>query len=195
VHGRFSGEYGHLQVAAMFRKISWVDLNQTPKLNIHGTVLGWGINTSGNLKFGKMNTGRFQAIYGHGVENYMNDAPIDVGIKNNSASPTNPVTGVALPVLGVVAFDDHTWSDRFSSTIGYSYANISNSAQELPSDFHQGHYALANLIYYPAKSVMMGGEFQFGRRVNFSDGFNYNDYKLQFSFKYSYSKTVPYTVQ
>ena len=66
--------------------------------------------------------------------------------------------------------------------------NIWNSNAQLPSDYHQGHYALTNLLYYPWENVMMGGEFQFGRRVNFQDGFNVNDYRLQFSFKYSYSK-------
>ncbi|PYI98806.1 MAG: hypothetical protein DME98_02975 [Verrucomicrobia bacterium] len=29
--------------------------------------------------------------------------------------------------------------------------------------------------------VTIGGEFQFGRRTNFSDGFNANDYRMQFS--------------
>jgi DcaP outer membrane protein len=192
VQGRWGGEAGHLQVAAIFRKLSWVDLNATPTSNIHGTILGWGVNTSANAKFDKHDTGRFQVVYGHGISNYMNDAPIDVGAKANPSNPTNPITGVALPVLGIVAFDDHKWGERFGSTIGYSYVNINNSPQELTSDFHQGHYALANLVYYPVESVMMGGEFQFGRRLNFSDGWNYNDYKLQFSFKYSYSKKVAY---
>ncbi len=192
---RWAGEAGHLQVAGIFRKISWVDLNATPALNIHGTVYGWGINASGNPKFDKSDTGRFSVVYGHGIQNYMNDAPIDVGVKNNFGNLTNPISGVALPVLGIVAFDDHNWNDRFSSTLGYSYENISNSAQELGSDFHQGHYALANLLYYPTKNVMMGGEFQFGRRVNFNDGWNYNDYRVQFSFKYNYGKTVAYAVK
>jgi DcaP outer membrane protein len=194
-HARWAGEAGHVQVAGIFRKISWVDLNATPTLNIHGTVYGWGINASANAKFDKADTGRFSVVYGHGIQNYMNDAPIDVGVKNNFGNPANPITGEALPVLGIVAFDDHNWSNRFSSTVGYSYENISNSAQELGSDFHQGHYALANLLYYPTKNVMMGGEFQFGRRVNFYDGWNYNDYRVQFSFRYNYGKTVPYTVQ
>ncbi|MGC2615711.1 MAG: DcaP family trimeric outer membrane transporter [Terracidiphilus sp.] len=194
-HGRWAGEAGHVQVAGIFRKISWVDLNATPTLNIHGTVYGWGINASGNAKFDKADTGRFSVVYGHGIQNYMNDAPIDVGVKNNFGNPTNPITGVPLPVLGIVAFDDHNWNERFSSTVGYSYENISNSAQELGSDFHQGHYALANLLYYPTKNVMMGGEFQFGRRVNFYDGWNYNDYRVQFSFKYNYGKTVAYSVK
>lgn len=192
VQGRFAREKNHAQVAAIFRKISWVDANATPALNIHGTVLGWGVNTSGVVNFDKNDTGRFQVVYGHGIENYMNDAPIDVGVEANPSNPTNPINGVPLPVLGIVAFEEHAWSERFSSTIGYSYENITNSAQETSSDFHQGHYALANLLYYPTKSVLMGGEFQFGRRVNFSDGWNYNDYKFQFSAKYSYSKVVPY---
>ena len=70
--------------------------------------------------------------------------------------------------------------------------NIWNTDGQLPADFHQGHYALTNLLYYPVKKVMVGGEFQFGRRVNFSDGFNTNDYKVQVSFKYNYSKMLTY---
>jgi DcaP outer membrane protein len=193
--GRWAGEKGHVQVAGIFRKIGWVDTNATPTLNLHGTEYGWGINTSGNWKFDKADTGRFSVVYGHGIENYMNDAPIDIGVKANPGNPYNPLTGVPLPVLGIVAFDDHNWSERFSSTLGYSFENISNSPQELSSDFHQGDYALANLLFYPTKNVMMGGEFQFGRRLNFADGWNYNDYRVQFSFKYNYSKTVAYAVK
>ena len=73
--------------------------------------------------------------------------------------------------------------------------NIWNSDAELPSDFHQGYYALANLLYHPIPKVTMGGEFQFGRRVNFADGWNYNDYRFQFSFRYNYSKTVAYALK
>jgi len=113
---------------------------------------------------------------------------VDVGIKNNFANPRSPIKGVALPVLGVVSFVDHNWNDRFSTSIGYSMLNIDNSNAMTPASFHQGHYALTNLLYHPVKQVTIGGEFQFGRRVNFSDGFNVNDYKMQFSFRYDWSK-------
>jgi hypothetical protein len=99
---------------------------------------------------------------------------------------------VALPVLGALGFIDHTWSPRFSSSIGYSFANIWNSNAESPSDFHQGFYGLCNVIYYPVKNVFMGGEFQYGRRVNFADGWNVNDYRVQFSFKYNFSRVFAY---
>jgi hypothetical protein len=193
-HVRKSGKWGHVQVAGMLRKIAWVDLGGPGhgNLNFSGTATGWGVDVSSNLNFTKKDVGRFSFLYGSGVENYMNDAPIDVGVKNNFGNPISPVKGVALPVLGVVSFIDHNWSDQFSSAIGYSMLNISNSNAQSPSDFHQGHYALTNLLYHPAKPVTIGGEFQFGRRVNFSDGFSVNDYKVQFSFKYNWSKGFTY---
>jgi hypothetical protein len=95
-------------------------------------------------------------------------------------------------VLGVVSFLDHNWSNRFSSSVGYSMLNIENSDAEKPSAFHQGHYALANLLYHPVPAVTIGGEFQFGRRVNFDDGFSVNDYRMQFSFKYDWKKTFEF---
>lgn len=189
---RTSHEWGYLQVAGIFRKITWVDLNKTPNFNIGDTVLGWGVNTSTNLKFTKKDNLKMSVVYGAGVQNYMNDAPIDVGVKTNPSQPSRPIKGVALPMLGVVAFLDHDWSSKFSSTAGYSLLNIWNANAQLPSDFHQGDYALTNLLYYPVKNVMVGGEFQFGRRVNFTDGWNVNDYKLQLSAKYNFSKEFNY---
>jgi hypothetical protein len=184
---RLARSWGYVQAAAILRKIAWVDLGGNAT-NLSGGAIGWGFNVSSNLRFTSKDTGRFSVVYGAGVQNYMNDAPNDVGVKNNFANTVSPIKGVALPMLGLVSFLDHNWSDRFSTAIGYSMLNIENSNGQKPSDFHQGHYALTNLLYHPVKPVTIGGEFQFGRRVNFSDGFNVNDYKVQFSFKYDWAK-------
>ncbi len=188
---RLGRSWGYVELAGLFRKISWVDTNNDA-FNLSDTVLGWGLNLSSNLKFSKKDIGKFQAVYGRGIQNYMNDAPVDVGIRNNFSNAAMPIQGVPLPILGLVAFVDHSWSDRFSSSIGYSMTDIGNSDAQEPSAFRQGHYALTNLLYYPVKTVMLGGEFQYGRRVNFKDGFNVNDYRLQFSFKYNFSKAFSY---
>ena len=187
-HIRETEPWGYLQVAGILRKITWVETNPTAVVNLGDTVWGWGFNVSSNVKFTKNDVGRFSVVYGHGIENYMNDAPIDIGPKSNPSNPVKPVLGVPLPILGVVSFLDHDWNKHFSSSIGYSLVNMWNSDAELPSDYHQGHYALTNLLYSPVPRVTIGGEFQFGRRVNFSDGFNANDYRLQFSFKYAFAK-------
>jgi hypothetical protein len=110
----------------------------------------------------------------------------------NLSNSIKLVFGVALPVLGVVAFLDHNWNEQFSTSAAYSMVNITNSDAELPPAFHQGHYVLTNLLYHPVRTVTIAGEFQFGRRLNFSDGFNVNDERVQFSFKHDRSKGLEY---
>jgi len=187
-HARLARDWGYVQVGAIVRKLAWVDTAAASPYNFSGSAVGWGVSVSSNLNFTKKDVGKFQVVYGDAVENYMNDAPVDIGAQANPSSAVTPVKGVPVPVLGVVSFLDHTWSDRFSSSIGYSLVNIENTNGQLPSAFHQGQYALANLLFHPIKKVTMGGEFQFGRRLNYLDGYNFNDYRVQFSFRYDWSK-------
>jgi hypothetical protein len=156
---------------------------------LSGHATGWGINLSSNLKPTSKDVIRLQYVFGEGVQNYMNDSPIDVGIVLNLNDPVTPVLGKAIPIQGLVLFVDHQFNDKWSATAGYSWQENDNTDGQAPNAFRVGHYALGNLMFYPVKNVMMGGEFQWGRRDNFSDGWKYNGYKLQFSFKYNFSKT------
>src|SRR5436190_24092003 len=117
----------------------------------------------------------------------MNDSPVDIGIANN-ADPRRPFVGEPLPLIGIVAFLDHSWSTEYSSSIGYSMQDIDNSNAQAPDAFHRGHYIVGNLLHHPAPNVMFGGELQWGRRENFSDGFHSDGFKAQFSFKYNFSQ-------
>lgn len=189
---RFTRKWGYFQAAGMLRRIKWVDI-LPDNFDLGGQATAGGVNLSSNLNFTKNDIGRFSVVYGTGIENYMNDAPVDVGIaRSNSTDPRRPIKGVALPVLGVVAFLDHNWNKRFSSSFGYSMVNIENSEFQTPEAYHRGHYALGNLLFYPIENVMVGGEFQWGRRENFLDGFKSDDYRVQFSFKYNFSKTFAF---
>jgi hypothetical protein len=184
-HYRYSSEWGHFQVAAILRDIQW--RAQTPgPYNLNGSAVGWGVNLSANVKVSK-HVARVQAVYGHGIENYMNDAPADVGAQNNLSNPLQPIVGKALPVLGIVAFMDFNWNKHFTSTAGYSLEQITNSTGSATSAFHRGQYVIANLLFYPVKNVLIGPEFQFGRRDNWHDGFTYNDYRAQLSVKYNFN--------
>ena len=185
---RFTRDWGHLQVAGMLRRIKWVDVVDD-EFDLDGTEIGAGLNISSNLKFTPKDTGRFSFTIGQGIQNYMNDAPVDIGIElTPGGDPRRPITGVALPMWGFVAFLDHTWNKRFSSAIGYSMLDIDNSSGQSPSAFRRGHYALGNLLYYPIENVMVGGELQWGRRENNLDGFTSDDVRIQFSFRYNFSK-------
>jgi hypothetical protein len=174
----------YVEIAGIARSIEWEDQN-TFGADISDKVLGWGLNLSTNLKLGSGTTFRGSVLYGEGVQNYMNDAPVDVGIDDSDGT----VKGVALPVFGAVAFIDHAWSEKFSTAIGWSMIDIENSSGQDPDAFSGGNYAAANLMYYPVKNAMMGVELQYGDRKNFEDGFTSDIVKVQFSFKYNFSQT------
>ena len=75
-----------------------------------------------------------------------------------------------------------------TSTIGYSFLDIDNSSGQSPDAFQRGDYALANVLFYPVKNLMYGPEVIWIRRENNSDGFSSDDFRVQFSVKYNFSK-------
>jgi hypothetical protein len=183
---KYTQDWGYVRAAAMLRVIKWDDILED-EFDLSGDATGWGLNFSANLKPTDSDVVRLQFVVGEGIQNYMNDSPVDIGIVNNFDEPTRPLLGEPIPIIGIVAFIDHTWNERYSSTFGYSYQDNDNTEAQAPGAFKAGHYLLGNLLYYPVPNVTVGGELQWGRRENFSDGFESDGVKLQFSFKYNFS--------
>lgn len=183
---RLGRKWGYVRGSGIVRRIEWVDTGTTP-FDLSGGVWGWGFSGSTNLKVVKKDAIKLQVTYGRGIENYMNDAPEDIGPKPNPGNSRTPVVGVPLPVVGVMAYYDHYWNDKFSSSFGYSREDIDNSVSQTDNAFHIGQYASTNLLFYPVKDMMIASEFVYGYRKNFRDGWSVPDYRIQFSFKYNFS--------
>jgi len=183
--------WGHVKIAGIVRSIRWDDV-LPDTFDLSGGTTGAGGTISAVLKATKNDVFRLQVVGGRGIQNYFNDAPIDIGVVTNFSNRRRPLLGTALPVWGAVAFLDHTWNKVWTSSIGYSRVDVHNSDGQLPEDFHIGQYGTINLLSTPAKNVLIGGELQWGRRANFmapepgEEPFRVNDFRLQFSFKYSY---------
>ena len=187
-HVRFNRSWGHVQIAGLLRQIKWTD-EIDDDVDLGGSTVAGGVNVTSALKLGKNDTARLSLTYGTGIQNYMNDATVDVGIAaGNTNDPRRPIRGVALPLFAMSSFLDHTWNKKFSTSVGYSMQNMNNSDGQNPNAFKRGHYALGNLLYYPVPNVTIGGELQWGKRENFLDGFTSDDVRIQFSFKYNFSK-------
>ena len=186
---RWTRDWGHFQVAGLLKRMAWIDTNDDG-FDLGGSAVGAGLNLTSALKFGEHDTGKFAFVFGKGIQNYMNDADVDVGIETNLAAgdPRRPIVGKALPMWSFIAYLDHYWNKRFSSSFGYSMMDVDNSNGQAPDGYRRGHYASGNLLYYPWENVLMGGELIWGRRENFLDGFRADDFRIQFSFKYNFSK-------
>src|SRR5205085_2912541 len=98
----------YFKIAGIVRPLKWDD-SSNDGLDLSGDAVGWGVNLSSNLKM-KKDVIRLQYVYGEGIQNYMNDSPVDVGVQLNPSDPLRPFTGKLIPISGVVAFIDHTWS-------------------------------------------------------------------------------------
>jgi hypothetical protein len=183
---RVGRPWGYVEAAGIVRWMEWDDLD-TVDPDLSGDAVGWGLNLTSNIKTGERGTARLGVVYGEGIQNYMNDAPADVSVDVDS---DGSIEGVALPMLGISAFMDMAWNERWSSAFGYSMLDIDNSNGQSASAFHRGHYALINLMHYPAPNVMLGPELQWGKRENNSDDFTSDDFRIQFSAKYNFSTTI-----
>src|SRR5262245_50958708 len=184
-HWRLQEDWGHIQIAGILRQMEWEDTTPGP-VDLSGDDLGWGINVTSNIKLGN-NVLRLGVVHGEGIQNYMNDAPADVGVVPNPGNVIQPLLGEALPMTGVTAFIDLNWSSTWTSTVGYSFLDIDNSEGQAANAFKKGQYALVNILYHPTANVMLGPELQWGDRENARDGFSSDDVRVQFSAKYSFA--------
>lgn len=197
---RYSDTWGYLELSGIIRSIKWEDLN-TDQYNLSGSAVGWGLSFSTRLKVGNSVVFHGAVTTGAGIQNYMNDADADVGIKRQYGNLDTPIKGIAIPMLGVVTYFDINWSQKFSSAIGYSVLKNTTTEAQLSTAYEAGQYASANLLYSPVKNCILGPELQWGMRQNndfagdpqfnlpAAKGNSGNDVKLQFSFRYIFNTT------
>ena len=95
----------------------------------------------------------------------------------------------AVPLLGVLAYYDHYWNSRWSTSLGYSFTQVDNTNLQEPSAFRKGEYASINLLYTPAKNIMIGGELLWGKRTDNGTASG-DDVRFQFSVKYDFGASI-----
>ena len=119
-------DWGHIRTAGMLRRINWDDTLED-EFDLSGDATGWGWNVSSVLKAGENSSLRMQVTVGEGIQNEMNDSPIDIGVQLNFSDPVTPLLGKPIPIVAYSVFLDHTWSEKFSSAIGYSAQDNDNT--------------------------------------------------------------------
>ena len=184
-HWRTNGDWGHVQVAGILRKVGY-EYRGTPQEKWRsGSEPGWGVTVSTNIKVLERDRIIGQVVYGEGIASYMNDGGMDLAPRLVRPEPDLKVSAETVPLTGVVAYYDHWWSDKWSSSIGYSFTEVDNTNFQDPGAFHKGQYASTNLLFYPGENLMVGGELMWGEREN-NDGASDDDVRFQFSVKYNF---------
>ena len=172
---RNNGDFGHYQVAGIVRKLGYERLDNGDK----DYEIGWGINTSTALNTWGRDQLKLQVAYGEGIGNYMNDGGVDIAPDSADITKADAET---VPLWGLSAYYDHYWSDRWSTSVGWSMTDLDTTDGQGPDEFKKGQIAQINLLHYPRDHVMLGTELLWGQREDV-DGSTGSDYQIQFSLK------------
>jgi outer membrane DcaP-like protein len=181
---RHDDTWGHYQVSAILRRVGY-EYSLAGEPLQKGSQTGWGVNLAAVIKTIGKDVALLQVVHGDGIASYMNDGGMDAAPTAAAPLGTVSVSGEAVPLTGVVAYYDHYWNNLFSSSIGYSFTQVSNTNFQNPTAFHKGEYASVNLLAYPADKVMLGVELMYGKLHN-NDGTTGDDVRFQFSAKYNF---------
>jgi hypothetical protein len=181
---RTGGDWGHVQLGGIIRRIGF-ETAATPGNEPQGFETGWGFDLTSNIKYGEKSRLILSALYGQGIATYMNDGGMDLApeIKDGNTGAK------AVPLFGMMAYVDHYWTDKWSSTLGYSRTQVQNTNLQAGNAFFLGEYASINLVYAPDSKLMYGGEVLWGRRTDNNDATG-NDVRSQITLKYSFSGNI-----
>jgi hypothetical protein len=192
---RHDDTWGHYQAAGILRKVGYeVSLAPCPNPPIAGCEpyqkghqTGWGIDLTAAINTFDKDKVLLSLVHGQGIASYMNDGGMDIAPNTNPEGPPAAlgVGSKAVPLTGVMVYYDHYWNSMWSTSIGYSSTQVSNTDLQAATAFHKGEYASANLLMYPAQRVMVGVELMYGKLTN-NDRTTGNDVRFQFSAKYDF---------
>jgi hypothetical protein len=183
---RYGGDWGHVQLGGILRKVGYEIRATGSDSWIDGSETGWGLNLGSTINTIGKDKILLQVVYGEGIASYMNDGGMDLAPSQTftAGAPTG-LEAEAVELLGIVAYYDHYWSDRWSSSIGYSFTEVDNTDFQDPGAFQKGEYASVNLLYYPLENLLVGGELLWGERTNNDDASD-DAVRFQFTVKYNF---------
>ncbi|QFU77962.1 hypothetical protein EY643_17080 [Halioglobus maricola] len=177
---RDNTDWGHWQVAGIGRKLGF----ERKDTGASDHEFGWGINASTVIQTTDLDRLKLQVVYGEGIGNYMNDGGLDIAPKSDDPENNGAET---VPLLGIVAYYDHYWNERWSTSVGWSSITLDTTDGQAFDEFETGQIAQINLLHYPTDGVLVGGELIWGEREDV-DGASGDDLRIQMSLKVNFPR-------
>ena len=173
---------GYFKVAMILRSIGF----KTGTLD--DSVIGWGVNLSGNYHVDNRNTIKYQLVTGEGIGRYMNDACCSFYSNTTGGSDAglnNQGDLEAIALNGGLVYLDHAWNDHYTSSVGISYLDIDNLSTQVDRALNKSLYSTVNVIWNLTPMSRVGAELQYGEVESFG-GEKADNTRFQFSVGFKY---------
>ena len=174
---RQEGEHGHLQGAALVRRLAYASEAG------RDTGIAGGAMLAGSRVISDRDLLVLGTVYGKGIAGYLGDlggVGLDAVIEDDGRLQP-------LQQAGFWSGYTHYWSDNWRSNLVYGELYVDDNTQ-LPLDAYRStRYAVANLIWSPAPSWTMGMEVSYGR-LEEQDGDDGDVTRVQGTLKYDFIK-------
>jgi hypothetical protein len=179
---RHQGDWGHVQAAGIVRYLGF-EVRSNNGEDPDGWELGYGLNLSGTINVFQNDKILWQVAGGRGFAGYMNDGGTDLA-PNGDLDEAR-----AVPGLGWLLYYNRQWSERWTSSIGFSEHRQFTTSGQSDGAFETGQYGNVNLLFHPIPDMYVGPEFIWGRREN-RDGADGTDSRVQLSFHFDFGATI-----
>lgn len=156
-------------------------------------VAAWGASLSGNFSFYKPLTFNFQAAYGSGIANYLQD--ISGRALSFTPEGSDPGKMTANPMMGLVFGASYNATSKLQFNAVGSYSRIWNVGEYATIDdtdgiagadnYRASVYAAANCFYSITDYLKVGLEYLYGRRYTWNMG-GANDNRIQAQFQFTF---------
>jgi hypothetical protein len=190
---RVTGDYGHLQVAGILRKLEFQEGNEETHvewgygINVTGAFRPWAFRDQlapgGDCPPTPMQKSRFMGQFacGRGIARYIQDIN-GLGL-DATWDPLNEFH--TMQSYGWFVAYEQWWADKLASvfTYGQTWVDLTDT---LPgSTYESAEYFSANLIWLPVERLGLGIEYLFGAREN-KDGNRGKAHRIQAAVQYRF---------
>ena len=168
----------HIRLSGLFRALSYRNLVKAE----NEYVIGWASQLSGMIAFSPRIIFYYQAAYGKGYADYLND----LGGSGYDLIPDGDGGKLKSPyALGIVGGLQYNLCKNFFVSASYSQCRLYDQASLSDSAYKYGQYVAANAFYTPFSNCQVGIEFLYGNRHN-HDGESGNAHRLNAMIQYNF---------
>ena len=168
----------HIRLSGLFRALSYRNLVKAK----NEYAIGWAAQLSGMVAFTPRITFYYQAAYGKGYADYLND----LGGSGYDLIPDGDGGKLTAPyALGIVGGLQYNICKNFFVSASYSQCRLYDQASLNGSAYKYGDYVVANAFYSPFSNCQVGVEFLYGNRHNY-DRTSGNAHRLNAMIQYNF---------